>query len=179
MQLVSPSGDATRPTSDKVREAIFSMLFSRVDLEDVFVADLYAGTGALGLEAFSRGASHVTFVETNSQAIKSIDKNIENAIERTKVPRDSFLNLRMPVLTFVKGERKYGQYDVVFADPPYAHDVETEILNIVAKGGVLIYETSSENLAVCEKTISKASQVDEILTTKKIGPAGIVIAQVR
>lgn len=75
--LKSPEGDATRPTADRVREALFSMLTSRLgSFEGLRVLDLFAGTGALGLEALSRGADHVTFVETNRMALNALTANI-------------------------------------------------------------------------------------------------------
>src|SRR3546814_11854801 len=74
--LVPLSGDATRPTADRVREALFSMLASRLgSFEELRVADLFAGTGALGLEALSRGAAHCTFVESDPLALKALRSN--------------------------------------------------------------------------------------------------------
>jgi 16S rRNA (guanine966-N2)-methyltransferase len=75
--LASPVGDTTRPTADRVREALFSMLTSRLgDFEGLHVGDFYAGTGALGLEALSRGARHVSFVETDRVALAVLKTNI-------------------------------------------------------------------------------------------------------
>ena len=75
--LTAPEGEATRPTADRVREALFSMLTSRLgDFDELRVADVFAGTGALGLEALSRGAAHVTFVENDPTAIKALRGNI-------------------------------------------------------------------------------------------------------
>ena len=75
--LVAPPGDATRPTADRTREALFSMLASRLgDFEGLRVADLFAGTGALGLEALSRGAAHCTFVEQDGKALDALRANI-------------------------------------------------------------------------------------------------------
>lgn len=75
--LRAPQGDATRPTADRVREALFSMLASRLgSFEDLRVLDLFAGTGALGLEALSRGAAHCTFIETDRGALAALKANI-------------------------------------------------------------------------------------------------------
>lgn len=178
MKLTDKVSESTRPTSDKLREAIFSMLYSRVDLEEAFVADLYAGTGALGLEAFSRGAQHVVFVETDKRAINAINENIEESKKYVDITNETFEVQRTPVLTFVKNDGKYGTYDVVFADPPYAYDIETEVLSIVAKGGMLVYETSSEQLEICEKILFSHELVKEILVSKKFGSSAVVIAQV-
>ena len=178
MKLTEKVSDSTRPTSDKLREAIFSMLYSRVDLEDSYVADLYAGTGALGLEAFSRGAQHIVFVETDKKAINAINENIDEVKKREEILDETFEILRTPVLTFVKNDGKFGAYDIVFADPPYAHDIETELLSIVAKNGLLVYETSAEQLEIAEKTLSSHELVKELLVSKKFGSSAVIIAQV-
>lgn len=76
-QIVAPKGDSTRPTADRTREALFSMLVSRLgSLEGFRVADLFAGSGALGLEALSRGAAHCIFVEQDRAALDALQKNV-------------------------------------------------------------------------------------------------------
>ena len=76
-RLVAPRGDATRPTADRTREALFSMLTSRLgSFEDLAVADLFAGSGALGLEALSRGAANCLFVEQDGAALAALRANI-------------------------------------------------------------------------------------------------------
>src|SRR5680860_729985 len=88
--LRSPEGDATRPTSDRVREAVFNALFSRGPLAGLRVADLYAGSGALGIEAISRGATDVWFVESDRAAVAVIEDNLDTLGFRdvaTVVPR--------------------------------------------------------------------------------------------
>ncbi len=86
--LAAPAGETTRPTSDRAREGLFSMLASRLgSFEGLRVADLFAGTGALGLEALSRGAAHCTFVERERAAVAAIERNIAKlgAGERSEV----------------------------------------------------------------------------------------------
>src|SRR5258706_7562012 len=75
-KLVAPAGRSTRPTSDRVREAIFSMLASLDALEGAIVVDLFAGSGALGIEALSRGAAHATFYELDREAVAAIETNL-------------------------------------------------------------------------------------------------------
>lgn len=109
-RLVAPKGEATRPTSDFVREAIFNTLASHVDLVDAAVLDLFAGTGALGIEALSRGAAAATFVESGRHALAAIRANLETtgfAARATVVAGDA---TRVPL----------PAVDVAFADPPYA-----------------------------------------------------------
>lgn len=114
-RLTAPAGAQTRPTSDRVREAFFSSLGTLTDLDGARFADLYAGSGAVGLEALSRGAAHTLLVESDAKAAKTIRDNITmlrvGAVTRLVAGRVA------PVLaTPPEG----GQYDVVFADPPYA-----------------------------------------------------------
>jgi 16S rRNA (guanine966-N2)-methyltransferase len=109
-QLVAPPGDATRPTADRIREALFSMLASRVgSFEGLRVADLFAGTGALGLEALSRGAAHCTFVEQDRAAIDALRANIAKLGASGEVRAQSVAALG-PVA---------APHDLLFFDPPY------------------------------------------------------------
>jgi 16S rRNA (guanine966-N2)-methyltransferase len=108
--LVAPPGDATRPTADRTREALFSMLASRVgSFEELRVADLFAGTGALGLEALSRGAGHCTFVEQDRGALDALRANIAKLGATAEVRAQSVAALG-PVST---------PYDLLLFDPPY------------------------------------------------------------
>jgi 16S rRNA (guanine966-N2)-methyltransferase len=109
-RLVAPRGLATRPTSDRVREALFSVLG---DLSGAVVLDLYAGTGALGIEALSRGAARATFVESARPALSALRDNLA-ALDLqgcTEV-------VSQPVSRAAAGLS--GPFDLVFADPPYA-----------------------------------------------------------
>ena len=102
----------TRPTADRVREALFSMLTSRLgSLEDLRIADLYAGSGALGFEALSRGAAHATFVETDPKAQATVRSNAAKfGIE------DRVRILGRSALALPRSE----PFDLIFADPPYS-----------------------------------------------------------
>lgn len=111
--LVAPKGDTTRPTADRTRETLFSMLASRLgSFEDLSILDLFAGSGALGLEALSRGAAHCTFVEQDSAALSALGKNIEKlgAKGQCDIRKTSVLTLGRAIQT----------YDVILMDPPYA-----------------------------------------------------------
>jgi RNA methyltransferase, RsmD family len=112
-KLMVPEGDATRPTADRTRETLFSMLASRLGtFEELKVADLFAGSGALGLEALSRGAAHCLFVDQDAAAIRAIRANIANlnAQPRSDVRASSALAL---------GIAK-EPLDLVMLDPPYS-----------------------------------------------------------
>lgn len=111
-KLIAPKGDATRPTADRARETLFSMLTSRLGaFEGLRVADLFAGSGALGLEALSRGAAHCLFVEQDRAALDAIRANITalDARARTHVEAVSVMSLRASA----------QPYDVILLDPPY------------------------------------------------------------
>ena len=112
-KLVAPEGETTRPTSDRTRETLFSMLASRLgSFEGLRVADLFAGSGALGLEALSRGAANCMFVEQDPTAVRALRGNIANlhAQDRCDVRAMSVLSL---------GAARAEPLDLVLLDPPY------------------------------------------------------------
>src|SRR5262252_1477190 len=115
-RLVVPAGEETRPTSDRVREGLFSTLESLTEIEGCRFADLYAGSGAVGLEAASRGAAHVLLVEAQARAVRTIRENI-GALGLGRVCR--LVTGRVPG---VLANAPDHPYDVIFADPPYSLD---------------------------------------------------------
>ncbi|GAA2671849.1 MULTISPECIES: 16S rRNA (guanine(966)-N(2))-methyltransferase RsmD [Actinoplanes] len=114
-RLSAPPGALTRPTSDRVREAFFSSLHTMTDLSGARFVDLYAGSGAVGLEALSRGAVHTLLVEAEPKAARVIRENIA-----TLRVTDQARLVTAKVLQVVGEAPTGGPYDVVFADPPYA-----------------------------------------------------------
>ncbi len=111
-KLVAPPGEATRPTADRTRETLFSMLNSRLNsFEGLRVADLFAGSGALGLEALSRGAAHCLFVEQDRTAIDTIKTNIQTLDARTQT--------RVEAASVTRLGPAREPYDLILADPPY------------------------------------------------------------
>ena len=107
---MSPDGTSTRPTTDRVREAVFNALGSARLLDGALVADLFAGTGAVGIEALSRGAAHCTFVERDRAALRALDENLDtlDLAERSRVLRSDATQAASAL-----------DVDIVFADPPY------------------------------------------------------------
>ena len=131
-RLVAPRGLATRPTSDRVREAVFDMLTSLGGLEDAEVADLYAGSGAMGLEALSRGAASATFVERDRAAAAVIERNLASTgLGPGRV-------VCTDVMAFLRSGG--GPYDLVFCDPPYDFDAWGELLAGV-RGRLVVAES--------------------------------------
>ncbi len=146
-KLFSPPGQGLgiRPTSDRAREALFSIIGSQV--EQAAVLDLFAGTGAMGLEAFSRGARSVTFVDNNRLALELIRKNIETcfpsaAARLTIIQHD--LRRGLPLKPLQK--KQLSPFDLVFLDPPYSEGLCQRLLqdwddhNLLAARGLLIAE---------------------------------------
>jgi 16S rRNA (guanine966-N2)-methyltransferase len=110
--LVAPRGTATRPIADRVKETLFAILADRV--VDASVLDLYAGSGAVGVEALSRGAAHCAFVERDRRAVAAIRENLQRA---GVTDRGSVRS--MDVLRYLDGSSE-DRFDLVFLDPPYA-----------------------------------------------------------
>jgi 16S rRNA (guanine966-N2)-methyltransferase len=128
-RLGAPPGAATRPTADRVRETLFSMLVSRVgSFDGLRVADLFAGSGALGFEALSRGAAFACFVENDAKAAAAIMANSAElgATDRVQILGGSALALP-----------RSEQFDLIFADPPYAPGSGTAAVQAVATAGWL------------------------------------------
>jgi 16S rRNA (guanine966-N2)-methyltransferase len=139
--IEAPPGQGTRPTADRVRETLFSMLASRLgSFEGLRVADLFAGSGALGLEALSRGAAHATFVENDPAAAAIIRRNAGKLGAEVQVLAGSAFAL--------PGS---DPFDLIFADPPYADGSGSAAVASVAKsdwltpGGWISVETSRDH----------------------------------
>ena len=126
-QLVAPRGDATRPTTDRTREALFSMLASRVgSFEGLAVADLFAGSGALGLEALSRGAGHCLFVEQDKAALDALRANIAKlGASGAEVRATSVLSLT----------QASQPLDLILMAPPYGTGAGNVALDRLARLG--------------------------------------------
>lgn len=122
--LVAPEGRTVRPTSDRVREAVFNALYSMGGVEGAVVVDLFAGSGALGIEALSRGARHAVFVETDPDALDAIRTNLGTLgfDQRAEVvARDVFAWVAAPTAVV----------DLAFVDPPYELDRWDELLALL------------------------------------------------
>lgn len=133
-KLVAPKGEATRPTADRARETLFNMLTSRLgSFEGLQVADLFAGSGALGLEALSRGAAHCLFVEQDRAAVDAIRANITalDARAKTQVEAGSVMALRASP----------QPYDLILLDPPYQTGAGSVALDRLLRLGWIGAET--------------------------------------
>ncbi len=131
--LVTPPGARTRPTTDRVREAIFNALWSRDAVDGARVADLFAGSGALGVEALSRGAEHVTFVDSDRSARQAIRRNVESCgfADRATI-------VAVPVERWLAALTDDEHLDLAFCDPPYAFDGWVDLLAAIPADLVVV-----------------------------------------
>ncbi len=129
MRLLPPKGQDTRPITDRVKEALFSILYSKGKLADCIVADLFSGTGSMGLEALSRGATFCTFIDGSRKVIEILDRNIEKAgfLAESKSVCANILKVGAAMTP------EYGGYDLVFVDPPYKMSTNCAAGSQVAK----------------------------------------------
>lgn len=137
VQLKTPNGQLTRPTTDRVKEALFSII--QFEIPGAAVLDLFGGTGQLGIEALSRGAKSATFVDAREEACKLIRENLK----RTKLEQDAKV-VRADYMDYLK--RSQGTYQIIFLDPPYAEVFLENALNciteidILRQGGIIVAE---------------------------------------
>ena len=141
VNLKTPAGTATRPTADRVKEAVFSII--QFDLPGATVLDLFGGTGQLGIEALSRGAKNAVFVDERDDACKLIRENLK----RTKLEGEGRI-IRSDYSTFLKSTSQ--KFDIIFLDPPYAEVFLENSLNriteidILQSGGIIVTERPVE-----------------------------------
>ena len=142
-RLKPPAWEGLRPTSDRLRETLFDILGGAV--EDARVLDGYAGTGAIGIEALSRGAARVTFVEDDRRAVKLIEQNLASlAIRVGREPQEGHVNIRSGFRGLTE-----ASFDVIVLDPPYARDAAAEALaaaaGLLAPSGRLVVEHAARH----------------------------------
>lgn len=174
--IEAPSGNDTRPTIDRVREALFSSLYSmRGGFEGAVVLDAFAGSGALGIEALSRGAQSAVFYESSKTAAAVLEKNI-----RACGINDVATIVRRDVLVQQPTNHQLA-FDLVFLDPPYAYDA-AEVLAMIraladagalAPDAIIAYEHDTK---ARDAVAAAAEACDfEVATQKKYGKTGVTI----
>ncbi len=150
IRLLTLEGDATRPTSERAKEALFSMI--QFDIEGRRVLDLFAGSGQLGLEALSRGAEHCEFIDASGDAVSIVKKNIEKTrfSEKAKTHIADYRN-------FLRKSAGKEGFDIIFLDPPYASDALTDALlrlyrtKLMRRGCLIVCESENGDMHIFEK----------------------------
>lgn len=164
--LFAPKGDATRPTADRTRETLFSMLTSRLgSFEALRVLDLFAGSGALGLEALSRGAAHCTFVEHDRAALIALEKNIE------RLGAQALCDVR-PASVLSLG-KAINSYDLILIDAPYNSNAGSVALDKMARLGWVASSTWISIETSRDEAVAVKGFVIE--TTRDVGKARITL----
>lgn len=161
-RLIVPDGTTTRPTTDRVREATFNALFSLEAIEGMRFVDLFAGSGALGLEALSRGAAHVMFVERDRAALAALRTNVETLRfddQATVIATESMRWLASA-----------GHHDVILADPPYDFAAWDELLE-AADASLLVAESNDPITAAGDWEIQRERTYGSTVVTILSGPA--------
>jgi len=176
-RIYAPKGLTTRPTSNRVREAAFNLIGP---VERAAVLDLFAGSGAMGLEALSRGAVSVTFVESDREACRTIDRNLE------KLGLTGARVVQRDVLRVLPTERK--RYDLVLIDPPYElveslhMPLATHLPRLLAPGGLVLYETGARQqpeLPLDLRTSRRYGSVRlSVFDNERSGPSGAAAGEV-
>lgn len=141
-RLQVPAGGATRPTADRAREGLFSSLQSLLDLEGARVLDLYAGSGALGLEALSRGAATAVLVEDDPHALRAVRTNVVAVGLPGAVVHEGTVEAFLSGAAALPGA-SVDRFDLALLDPPYDEDVQPALLALPAwlvQGGVVVAE---------------------------------------
>ena len=182
MSILSPKGPQTRPTSGKVREAVMNIMASY--LEGKVFVDFFAGTGAMGLEAMSRGAHECVFVEFNKDVIKILNKNISEMKRRflkQEIPSAAVRVITKSLDEDIK-ELKNVTADVVWADPPYANAVEWLQKNGTAKVQSLLKEGGLFAVEVLKKDQTAIVAIDfgkdfKLFKEKQYGDTAVVFWQ--
>ena len=168
-KLRSIKGFGVRPTADRVKESLFNMISSYINASNVL--DLFAGTGSLGIEALSRGASHADFVEEDNKAIDLIKQNLTHTklIDRASI-------YAMDCNNYLNSKKATGKkYNIIFMDPPYNKNFIISIIENISKNNIL----ASDGIIVIERNIKDSIAFDDkafiLYKERKYGDTAITI----
>jgi 16S rRNA (guanine966-N2)-methyltransferase len=157
MKLFSPDGMDTRPITDRVKESVFNILYSRGYPADCIVADLFCGTGSMGLEALSRGATWVTFIDKGYKVIEILKRNIAKAdfADQSKAVCANVLKVGAAPTP------EHGLYDLVFVDPPYVLSEDCDADSRIGKLMFIISQQVKEKGLVILRTHEQARALEQ------------------
>lgn len=147
LQLVTPAGKHTRPTSDKIKETLFNILQS--DIPGCCFLDLFSGSGGIGIEALSRGADKAVFVDDNREALRCIQKNLEH----TKFTKQAQVVPMEALRALARLESSGYTFDVIFMDPPYNKGLDEQVLTYLADSSLI----NEDTVLVLEEDIHRDS----------------------
>jgi 16S rRNA (guanine(966)-N(2))-methyltransferase RsmD len=167
-RLYAPEGAAVRPTSDKIKEAIFNII-GPID-EEAAVLELFAGSGGIGIEFLARGAKHCTFVDVSRKSLNYVKKNLDlcNFSSKAKIMLNDY---EKAIISLSQNNEKF---DYIFADPPYALNLSNNIINkvfefdIIKSGGLLIIETDKSEKVIDNKDTSMVKYKEKIYGRTRI-----------
>lgn len=170
-QLRAPAGRRLRPTSERVREAVFNSLGSLDAIDGATVLDLFAGTGALGIEALSRGAASAVFVDADPQAVRAIEDNLRatGLGDRATVVQADVVRFLADPPVHVAGS---APFDIAFADPPYAFDDWARVLALVPAHLVALEARTHLDLGPAWQPLRSRRYGDTVVTLARRPPAG-------
>ena len=161
ISLAAPPGMDTRPTTDRIKETLFNMLQS--SLADSLFFDLYAGSGAIGIEALSRGAKQAVFVEQNRTAIRCIKENLEH----TRLAEEAVV-CQAEVLEGIRRLEQDGLvFDIIFLDPPYRKGEEERVLRCLSRSTIVDKETLLVVEAARETAFDYVEELGFIMLKRK------------
>lgn len=160
MNLETLEGDNTRPTSQRVKEAIFSMI--QFDIEGACVLDLFAGSGQLGLEALSRGAKKATFCDSSRDATDIVIRNAKKAkiFDKCRISTCDYMQM-------IRGLSGKEQYDIIFIDPPYKNKCIAEALeklycgNIISNNGIIVCESGDADIFASNQELMEKFEIQK------------------
>ena len=176
MNLLSPKTDVSRPITDRVKESLFNVIWNYGFPEGKVTADLFCGVGSLGLEALSRGAEFVSFVEKDPNIVTTLRRNIEKAgfTGVSKVVRADAFKVGAPV--------DVQKYDLIFVDPPYAASKETKEDSLLGKLLILLSEQLSPNGIAIVRTEKRVDLLEQygrlkVIERRQWGTMAVTILQ--
>ena len=154
--LIAPSGCNTRPTTDKIKETLFNIL--QYDVQGAVFYDIFAGSGAIGIEALSRGAERAVFVDTSRDAVNCITANVKKCkfSDKSRIVKADASQLSA---YFNKNETENEAKLIIFMDPPYERNLEMPVLRSIAESGVL----KKDDIIIVEEAIRCESELPEEL----------------
>ncbi len=142
IKLNSPENDRIRPTLDRYKEDIFNII--NVNIVGASFLDVFSGTGSIGIEAISRGASNVTFIENNSESINILESNLKKTkiIENNTILKYDYIR----AIQLLENQ----QFDFIYLDPPFNNNIEMDVLTEISRAGIL----KEDGLIICESSVN-------------------------